>query len=141
VETEWWQLGAEQLLWARYDLEPQPPPPGLERFRVLRLAERPGPEPWPSLPAVRWAIGARPVGYGLPAEAQPGHVVGVTLRWRVEQPLPDDPGQDYTFAVALVDAGGEEVARRDWLGHPTAAWRDGDEVASWFDLIHPVLPP
>ncbi|HZU04350.1 MAG TPA: glycosyltransferase family 39 protein [Chloroflexota bacterium] len=142
VEREWWWLTAEQLLWARYDLVPLPAPPGLERFRVLRLAPRPGPEPWAPLPPVGWAVGARLVGYGLPPEARPGEVVGVTLRWRVEAPAPDDPGQDYTFAVALVDARGEEVARRDWLGHPTAAWRAGDEVVSWFDLcLPPALPP
>jgi hypothetical protein len=142
VETDWWWLAAEQLLWARYDLLPQAPPPGLERFRVLRLAERPGPEPWPPLPAAGWPVGIRLVGYGLPAEARPGEVVGVTLRWRVEAPAPDDPGQDYTFAVTLVDAQGEYVAERDWLGHLPAAWRDGDEVVSWFDLcLPPTLAP
>jgi hypothetical protein len=143
VEQEWWWLTAEQLLWARYDLQPQTPPPGLERFRVLRLRERPiaaaapPSAPWLPLPAVRWAVGARLVGYGLPPTARPGEVVGVTLRWRVEALAPDDPGQDYTFAVGLIDGDGDEVAARDWLGHPTAAWRDGDEVVSWFDLCLP----
>jgi hypothetical protein len=144
VETDWWWLAAEQLLWARYDLQPYRPPPGLERFRVLGLSERPLPAgadaaaPWTPLPPVGWAVGIRLVGYGLPAEAAPGEVLGVTLRWRVERPAPDDPGQDYTFAVGLVDAAGQEVAGRDWLGHLPAAWRDGDEVVSWFDLC---LPP
>jgi 4-amino-4-deoxy-L-arabinose transferase-like glycosyltransferase len=141
VEQEWWWLTAEQLLWARYDLEPQPPPAGLGRFRVLRLVERPGASPWAALPDVGWAVGARLVGYSVPAEAAPGELVGVTLRWRVVAPH-DDPGQDYTFAVGLVDADEEEVAGRDWLGHPTAAWRDGDELVSWFDLcLPPKLPP
>src|SRR5581483_3340610 len=78
VEQEWWWLTAEQLLWARYDLEPQPPPAGLGRFRVLRLAERPGASPWAALPDVGWAVGARLDGYSLPAEAAPGELVGVT---------------------------------------------------------------
>jgi hypothetical protein len=144
VERDWWWLAAEQLLWARYDLQPYRSPPGLERFRVLSLAERPLPAgapeaaPWQPLPPARWAVGIRLVGYGLPAESRPGEVAGVTLRWRVEAPAPDDPGQDYTFAVGLVDAAGQEVAGRDWLGHLPAAWRDGDEVVSWFDLC---LPP
>ncbi len=137
VQQDWWWLTAEQLLWARYDLEPQPRPPGLEPFRVLRLVERPGAAPWTPLPDVGWAIGARLVGYSLPAQARPGELIGVTLRWRVTAPLPDDPGHDYTFAVGLVDADGQEVADRDWLGHPTAGWRDGDELVSWFDLCLP----
>jgi hypothetical protein len=148
VEREWWWRTAEQLLGARYDLEPEPSPPGLERFRVLRLVERllplgePPNGPWLPLPPARWAVGARLVGYGLPAQARPGELVGVTLRWRVEAPAPDDPGQDYTFAVGLVDAAGDEVAARDWLGHPPAGWRDGDEVVSWFDLcLPPTLAP
>jgi len=148
VEREWWWETAEQLLWTRYDLEPQPTPPGLERFRVLRLRERPSPPdappsaPWLPLPAVRWAVGVRLVGYGLPPTARPGELVGVTLRWRVAAPAPDDPGQDYTFAVGLENEAGQEVAARDWLGHPTAAWREGDEVVSWFDLcLPPTLAP
>ncbi len=148
VEREWWWQTAEQLLWARYDLEPRPSPPGLERFRVLRLHERPLPPgappsaPWLPLPDVHWAVGARLVGYGLPPAARPGEVMGVTLRWRVEAPAPDDPGQDYTFAVGLADADGNEAAARDWLGHPTAAWRAGDEVVSWFDIcLPPTLAP
>jgi 4-amino-4-deoxy-L-arabinose transferase-like glycosyltransferase len=149
VEQEWWAPVAEQLLAARYVLMPVPAPPGLARFHVFRLAERPGLEPaadpaapWAPLPPVGWAVGIQLVGYGLPAGARPGEVVGVTLRWRVVAPAPDDPGQDYTFAVGLVDAAGQEVAGRDWLGHPPAAWRDGDEVVSWFDLCLPAtLPP
>jgi hypothetical protein len=161
VEQDWWWLTAEQLLWARYDLLPQPAPPGLERFRVLRLADRPAapglapdaisPDsqdpglaaaPWSPLPPARWPVGVHLVGYGLPPETRPGEAVGVTLRWRVEAPAPDDPGQDYTFSVGLLDATGAWVAGRDWLGHHAPMWRDGDEVVSWFDLcLPPTLAP
>src|SRR5204862_119594 len=81
----------------------------------------PGADPWTPLPDVGWAVGARLVGYGLPAEAQAGQIVGVTLRWRVAAPAPDEPGQDYTFAVGLVDAAGQAVAGRGRPGHPPAA--------------------
>jgi hypothetical protein len=142
VEREWWAPLTERLLAEPYALARQPAPAGLERFDAFRLTPRPGVAPWTSLPDVGWALGPRLVGYALPAEARPGQAVGLVLRWRVVAPAPDEPGQDYTFATALVDAAGREVANRDWLGHPMPAWRAGDELVSWFEYCLPAtLPP
>ena len=141
VEEAWWAGQARALLAAEYQLVPAPLPAGLERFRAYRLAARAEPEAWAPLPPVHWALGVHLLGYRLPAAARPGEEVRLALHWRVVNPAPDDPGQDYTFATALLDGADVEVANRDWLGHPRPFWREGDEVVSVFALCLPATLP
>jgi hypothetical protein len=141
VEDAWWADRTRALLAGEYTLVPAPLSAGLERFRAYRLAPRADPAPWEPLPPVRWTLGIELLGYRLPATARPGEEVLLALRWRVANPAPDDPGQDYTFATALLDAAGTEVANRDWLGHPRPFWQTGDTVASLFALCLPPTVP
>lgn len=141
VEDAWWADRTRALLADEYALVPEPLPAGLERFHAYRLTPRAAPAPWEPLPPVRWALGVELRGYRLPAAARPGEEVLLALRWRVAHPAPDDPGQDYTFATALLDTAGAEVANRDWLGHPRPFWREGDEVVSVFALCLPAALP
>jgi 4-amino-4-deoxy-L-arabinose transferase-like glycosyltransferase len=64
-------------------------------------------------------------GYTLSAsETAPGKSITLTLRWRTEQPLPDDK---WVLTAQLLDPSGELAAQDDGdlPGYPAAVWHSG----------------
>jgi len=84
----------------------------------------------------------RLAGYWLPAEAQAGAELLLTLRWESLQPVADE----YNVFVHLLDQRGERVAQRDgrpvqWL-RPIPTWQPGESVIDRYGIPLPAdLPP
>lgn len=142
VERDWYAGRARDELDAFSRRATPRPPLAHPRFEAYALAPRPeGTPEWPATPALRSELGAELLAYDLPAAAAPGETLRLRLRWRVGRRAPDDPTQDPTFFVHLLDAEGRLVAQDDWLAYPVWQWRAGDEVVSGFDLAIPAAQP
>ncbi len=82
--------------------------------------------------------GVEILGYDVSGEVSPGGTLQLALYWTVG-PVPD---ASYHFFNHLVDDEGQRWGQRDGPGYPTDQWREGDVVASWFDIsIAPDAPP
>jgi 4-amino-4-deoxy-L-arabinose transferase-like glycosyltransferase len=78
------------------------------------------------------------LGYILPTESyRPGHLVPLTLYWRVWQP----PTANYQLLVEMVDSGGKVtqsmVTAPTRLDYPSSAWQAGDLLQSQVSVAVP----
>ena len=94
---------------------------------------------WEGDPVV-WASGAELIGYDWTGDIQPGGQLHWTLYWRVAQA--PRVGQDYHWFNHLLDSEGNRWGQADGAGFPSADWRTGDTVLTWFDIaISSDAPP
>jgi hypothetical protein len=83
-------------------------------------------------------------GVTLPATAQAGQPLALTLHWQAIT----QPARDYTAFAHLVDAQGVKVAQLDWRPYdsagllPTSVWQPGQPVvdSQTFDLPGDLAP-
>ncbi len=108
------------------------------RFFYWRPAAVTPSHPWQGEP-VRWASGATLLGYDWSGEPGPGGTLHWTLYWHVDT-IPSVVGDIHWFNQ-LLDRAGRQWGQLDGAGLPTAEWRAGDTVLTWFDIpISPEAP-
>jgi len=92
--------------------------------------------PVPSDAGVRVTL----LGYQWSGDPEPGGHIEWTIVWRVSGGPP--PEASFHWFNHLVDRDGMRWGQKDGVGLPTAKWRDGDTVLTWFSIpIPPDAPP
>ncbi len=97
---------------------------------------------YPLAPETVVAPGLGLIGYDrVSGPLSPGDLLPITLYWQARAA----PLDDLIVSVRLEDQAGREVAKQQarpgGRGFPTTAWRSGETVRDWHDLVIPVTLP